>query len=718
MPIKRVKTPIVLQMEATECGAAALGIILGYYARFVPLEQLRIECGVSRDGSNALNMVKVARQYGFIAQGVQLEIEDLHELKFPFIAFWEFNHFVVVEGATATKIYINDPATGPRIITQQDFDRSFTGVALVFEPGKKFTPGGKKISPFRSLLPRLKTIPDAFAIVILFSILLVVPGVLIPAFSKIFIDNILIQQINHWLIPLLWSFFLVGVLRGLLGYLQQFYLTRLQLKMIVVISAKFVWHILHLPFNFFAQRYAGDIQARISANDRIANWLTGDLSLSIVNLFAMVFFAIIMLLYDWVLSLISILAALINASMLIIVNRQLQNNSSRLQQEIGKLNAVAMFGLEAIETLKATSSEDAFFQRWAGFHAQTINSEQRIQLSLRKLMIWPSLINGLLVVAILGVGGFRIMDGYLTIGGLIAFQFLTMSFNEPLWSLISQGSKLQQLRGDLLRLEDVNRYPEDLRFTNKKAIGPINQPNPSENTGTLKLENVTFGYSPIHPPLLEHVDITVAPGQKIAIVGISGSGKSTLAKLICGLYSPWSGNILWNQQPIADIPLEIFSKAVGFVDQDIFLFEGSIYDNITLWNPSIPEKAIQKAISDAGLQDLLGSRGHGIYSRVLAGGGNFSGGQRQQLEIARALATDPGILVLDEATASLDAATEQTIMQNLKQRGCSLLVVAHRLSTIRNADEIIVLHQGKIMERGSMIQLLEKKEHFYNLMQG
>lgn len=710
--VKRVKTPTILQMEATECGAAALAIILAYYGRFVSLEELRIKCGISRDGSKAVNMLKAARKYGLVAQGAKAELDALGDLVFPFIAFWQFNHFVVVEGIDAKKVYLNDPATGPRAVTHDDFDQSFTGIVLLFEPGPEFKKGGRQESLQQSLMTRLRGVRTAFLYVTLASLALVIPGIIIPGFTKIFIDEILIRHLSGWLLPLIWGMVFTALLRAGLTWLQQTHLLRLELKLSLTTSTRFLWHVLRLPMSFFSQRYVGDISTRIAANDRLATLLSGDLSTSFVSLISMVFYAIIMFLYDWQLTILGIITALINASLLYHIARGIENSGRRLQQEFGKLSGIEMSGVQAIETLKASGGENYFFQRWAGQHALTLNSQQRIHLYNLSLLILPQLLSGLMTVAVLGLGGWRIMQGYLTVGALVAFQTLLTSFNEPLSTLLGLGSKLQEIRGDLARLEDVLRHPEDARL----SIPQTSQIKKLQ--GKLKLQEVSFGYSPLEPPLIENIHLNLQPGGRVAIVGISGSGKSTLAKLICGLYQPWTGEILVDDQPLTTISQTTLSKSIAFVDQDICLFDGTVRNNLTLWDSSIPIAVIEQAIKDAALEQLIIMRPGGLEDQIINSGVNFSGGQRQQLEIARALTTEPSLLVLDEATASLDASTEYQIVQNLKQRGCSLLIVAHRLSTIRECDEILVLQQGKIVARGTHDQLSRVDGPYRQLLLG
>jgi NHLM bacteriocin system ABC transporter peptidase/ATP-binding protein len=714
----RVTTPVMLQMEATECGAAALGVVLAFYGLYIPLEELRVICGVSRDGSKAVNMLKAARHYGLQAQGAKIEADALSELTFPVIAFWEFNHFVVIEGFDNQRIYLNDPATGQRTVRYSDFNRSFTGVILIFEPTEAFHKGGEKTTLKKIITPRLQGFKKSLMFVTFASLALVIPGIIIPGFTKIFIDEVLINKLSGWLVPLLWGIFATALFRMILSWLQQYYLLRLQMKIAITSSARFVWHVLRLPITFFSQRMLGDIESRVAANDRVAQLLSGDISSSIVSLISMAFYIIVLFLYDWQLTLIALFVAFLNAYLLYSVARGIEISSRRLQQELGKLNGIEMGGLQAIETIKATGTENDFFQRWAGYHANTLNSQQRINLYAITLSVLPKLLTSLLTLTVLSLGSWQIMQGSITIGTLVAFQSLIASFNQPLMTLLGLGNELQQIRADLTRLADVQKHPEDPRFS---IITPPSLAKDKSVTqklqGQLTLRGVCFGYSPLEPPILNNINLTLNPGQRIAIVGNSGSGKSTLAKLICGLYIPWSGEVLWDNQSMAHISPQTLSHSLAFVDQDVFLFAGTVQHNLTLWDASISQEAIERAVSDTLLMPVLAERSRGLSSEVLPAGTNFSGGQRQQLEIARALAQSPSILVLDEATAALDASTEQLLMNNLKKRGYSLLIIAHRLSTIRDSDEIIVMDKGIVVERGKHEALYEQKGAYYRLVQ-
>jgi NHLM bacteriocin system ABC transporter peptidase/ATP-binding protein len=696
------RTPTILQMEAVECGAAALAMVLAYYGAWVPLEQLRVACGVSRDGSKASNVIKAARGFGLVAKGFRKEPTTLHEVPMPCIIHWNFNHFVVLEGIDGDRVYINDPAIGRRRIDMAELDLAFTGVVLTMEPTKAFKKLGKKPQGLRLLLRELRGSKQAVGLLVVLSFALIVPSIVAAGFSKIFVDDILIQHTTSWLVPLLIGMAVTAAFRAILTAARQSLLLRLQTKLAVVMISRFLWHVMALPVEFFTQRHAGDIASRVSANEQIARLLSGGIAANALNLTSIFFFAAAMAIYDLPLAAIGVSMSLANVVALRFIGERRQDLSRSLAIEQGKLVGATVSAVRTIETLKASGLEDEAFGQWAGIQAKALNAEQQLGMSAIVLDMLPTLFSGLTVAAILGIGGLRVIEGSITLGSLVAFQSLMASFSGPVTELVNYVGNFQTIRGALERLEDVYNYPPD---KSGKDIVAADRFAP-KLTGRVELGNIQFGYSILEPPLLADLSITVQPGSRVALVGASGSGKSTLAKLICGLYRPWAGEIRIDGWTVPEIPPQVFANSVAYVDQDVFLFEGTARDNLTLWDLTVTEADLSQALKDAAIHEDIATRPGNYDCYVNEGGTNFSGGQRQRIEIARALVSNPSVLVLDEATAALDPITEKAIDDNLRRRGCTCIIIAHRLSTIRDCDEIIVLEQGKIAERGTHEQLI------------
>jgi len=693
-------------MEAVECGAAALAIVLEYHGRSVSLEELRIACGVSRDGTNAGNMVKAARTYGLITRGFKKEPEQLPFLPLPLVVFWNFNHFVVVEGFGKGIVYLNDPAVGPIKVTDAEFRAAFTGVVLTFEknvpgrPGPEFKPGGKRRGLLAPLRGRLKGSEVGLLYVFLVSLALAVPGLAIPLFGRIFVDDYLIDGMSTWLWPILLGMALTALLRALLTWMQMRALLRLETKLSLTSSFRFFRHVLRLPVEFFTQRYGGEVGLRVEMNDRIAQLLSGELASNLLAVFLAVFYVSMMAYFDVRLTLVGVAIAGLNILALLYVSRSRRDVNLRLLQERAKLTGTSLSGLQTIETLKATGSESDFFSRWAGYLAKMMSAEQKMGLYTLGLGSVPTVLLALNSVAILGYGSLRVINGDLTAGMLVAFQSMMISFLDPINQLVGLGGSLQEVEGEMNRLDDVLRYPVDPIFQ-RDSVTESRTDLLVKLAGQLELRGVSYGYSRLDPPLIASFNLTVPPGHRIALVGRSASGKSTVAKLISGLYQPWSGAILLDDCPRGGIQRRALTNSLAMVDQDFFLCEGTVRDVLTLWDPTVAEEDLIQAAKDACIHDDIMARPGGYSSKVDEGGVNFSGGQRQRLEIARALVGNPSILILDEATSALDPVTEKLIDENLRRRGCTCVLVAHRLSTIRDCDEILVLARGQIVQRGT-----------------
>ncbi|MGW7249255.1 NHLP family bacteriocin export ABC transporter peptidase/permease/ATPase subunit [Streptomyces decoyicus] len=697
---KSVRTPTILQMEAVECGAASLAMVLAHYGRHVPLEELRIACGVSRDGSRASNLLKAARSYGLQAKGMQMEPAALAEVQAPAILFWEFNHYVVYDGPCRRfgrrGVRINDPDKGRRFVAMEDFDTSFTGVALVFEPGEDFHKGGRKPGVLGAVPARMRGTTGTLLAALLASLLLVAVGAAVPALSRTYIDMFLIGNQTSLLGPLFASMAAMVALTAVLTGLQQANLLRGRIISSTLTSARFLRHLLRLPVTFFAQRSPADLVQRLQSNDAVAETLARDLAAAGVDGIVVILYAVLLWTYDPQLTVIGVGIALLNVVAMRIVIRLRSTHTQKLRADTARLTNTSYTGLQLIETMKATGGENGYFRRWAGQHATTLEVQQRLGVPSAVLaMVAPTLAT-LNSALILWIGGLRAVEGHISIGLLVAFQALVTRFTAPITRLNGVAGRIQDFAADVARLKDVESFPVDTLYS---------RPEPDADTRRLKghvtLEDITFGYSPLDKPLLTGFSLAVGPGRQVALVGGSGSGKSTVSRLISGLYSPWEGAIRIDGQRLEDLSRSALAASVSFVDQDIFLFEGTVRDNVALWDPSIPDDAVITALQDAALyDDVIVRRPDGIYSRVEQDGRNFSGGQRQRLEIARALVRRPSILVLDEVTSALDARTEQTIMDNLRRRGCACVVIAHRLSTVRDSDEIVVLDHGVVVERG------------------
>ncbi|MFF9094972.1 NHLP family bacteriocin export ABC transporter peptidase/permease/ATPase subunit [Streptomyces sp. NPDC014802] len=700
-----VRTPTVLQMEAVECGAASLAMVLGHYGRHVPLEELRIACGVSRDGSRASNLLKAARSYGLTAKGMQMDLAALAEVKAPAILFWEFNHYVVYDGMGRRfgrrGVFVNDPAKGRRFVPMEDFDGSFTGVVLVMEPGEDFAKGGRRPGVWGAMPARLKGTAGTLPAAVLASLLLVLVGAAVPALSRTYIDMFLIGGQTSLLGVLFASMAACVALTVALTWLQQANLHHGRIISSTLSSARFLRHLLRLPVTFFAQRSPADLVQRLQSNDQVAETLARDLAAAGVDAVVVVLYAILLYSYDPQLTFVGIGVALLNVVAMRVVVRLRATRTAKLRADTARLTNTAYSGLQLIETMKATGGEDGYFRKWAGQHATTLEEQQRLGVPSAWLGVVAPTLATLNSALILWIGGMRAIEGHVSVGLLVAFQALVTRFTAPLTRLNGVAGRIQDFAADVARLKDVENFRTDPLYDRRQGADSTRRLH-----GHVELQNITFGYSPLDKPLLTGFDLTVGPGRQVALVGGSGSGKSTVSRLIAGLYTPWEGVIRIDGQRLEDIPRGALAASVSFVDQDVFLFEGTVRDNVALWDPSIPDDAVLEALRDAALYDVVMRRPGGIHSKVEQDGRNFSGGQRQRLEIARALVRRPSILVLDEVTSALDAETEQIVMDNLRRRGCACVVIAHRLSTVRDSDEIVVLQHGQIVERGRHAELV------------
>ena len=698
------KVPVVMQMEALECGAASLAMICAYYEKRIPLEQIRLDCGVSRDGANAKNLLVAARSYGFAAKGYRYEPEDLRRMgKFPCIIHWNFNHFVVLDGFRGKKAVINDPAKGVYSVSMETFDNSFTGICLMFEPGENFAPSGKRKSVLSFAASRLKGAKTAVAFVVLTTLISALIGVINPAFSRIFMDRLLTHESPDWFYPFLAALSVMSALQLLISALETYYSNRINGKLAAVGSTTFLWKVLHLPMEFFSQRLAGDLQGRQGSNAGIANSVVNTFAPLALNAIMAVFYLVVMIRYSWILTLVGLFSLVINAFMARIISKKRINLTRIQMRDAGKLSGATIAGVEMIETIKASGAENGFFERWAGYQASVNAQKVRYARMNQYLGMIPSAVSALTGIVVLMLGIWFAMEGSFTVGMIMAFQGMLSSFSAPASTFLSAGQTLQEMRTQMERIDDVMLYREDACYRSEGKGGDM-----TKLTGNIELKDVTFGYSRLSAPIIKDFSLTVKPGQRIALVGSSGCGKSTISKLVSGLYQPWSGEILYDGKPLTEVDRDVFTGSIAVVDQEITLFEDSISDNIKMWDSSIEDFEMILAARDAQIHEEIMQRDGGYNYRLAEGGKDFSGGQRQRLEIARVLAKDPTVVILDEATSALDAKTEYEVVQAIKDRGITCIVVAHRLSTVRDCDEIIVLEDGVAVERGTHEELYAK----------
>ena len=708
-----MKVPVIIQMEAVECGAAALAMVLAYYGRFEPLEKMRIQCGVSRDGSNAKYLMLAAEHYELQCRAFRINnVDDLEQHPKPSIIFWNFNHFIVYCGRKGDTFYINDPASGETTVTKDEFEASFTGITLTFTPKESFIKQGSPKSTVGSLKTRLKGATSSLVFAFLTGFLLLIPGLMTSGFQQAFLDQILGNNMSQWLSPLLVLMAIALFLQVSLGLLQQFALLKTNLFFAVSSSGKFLLHVLNLPVEFFTQRYPGEIANRVTLNDKVADLLSNQLATNLISAATVFLYLFVMFVYDVPLTLLSLSIMITNIVMLRLISRKRVVLNKTIKQENGKMIGTSMAGLQLIETLKASGSEDDFFSSWAGYQAKLVNSQQRLDLSSAFVTTVPTFLNSLNSTAILIVGGMRILAGDLTIGMLMAYQTLASLFASPFSSIVNFGSQLQEVEADLERLDDVFNYTTG--DEDKQLVGQ--QLHIARLTGRVELKNITFGYSKVLDPIIKDFSLTINPGDRVALVGGSGSGKSTIAKLLAGAYQPWNGDILFDGKKRWEIDQLALSSSMAMVDQDIFLFQGSVLDNITMWDTTIPLQYVIDAGKDAQIHSEIVKRAGSYHSPVDESGANFSGGQAQRLEIARALAINPSFLILDEATSALDPTTEVKIDKAVRRRGCSTLIVAHRLSTIRDCQTILVLDKGVVAEQGSHEELMALKGTYFELI--
>ena len=706
------KTPTVFQMEATECGAASLSMIFGYFGKHLPLEQMRIETGVSRDGCNAANIMRCAKKYGLECHGYRKEPEELRKIKPPCIIHWNFNHFVVFEGFKLGHAYINDPAYGRRKLTYQELDESFTGVILTFKRTKDFKKEKARKTTAAFLMRRMKGQWGVLFKLFFIGLLMVAPATVLPVLSQVYIDDVLIGGYTDWVTKIL---ILMGgclLLKCGLDLYQNLILQKLKSKMTIISGHKFLLHMFRLPISFFDQRYAGDLVNRTDNNEQVNDFAAGQLTDTLLDFITAAFYLAILIVYSPVMTGIGCANIALCVIVTLVANKRLMNANIRMQMDAGKLSGAVCAGINITDTIKASGIEEQYANRLIGYQAKQSNQEQKMNRFQQIVSSISGASGQITDVLILLVGGLMVMQGHLTIGMLVAFNSIFDSFSAPINDLIGFFGKIQVLKSNIHRVEDIEKYPQEDMASDGADKADIRQ----KLNGDMELRDVAFGYSRLKPPLIEHFSVKARSGDSIAFVGPSGCGKSTVSKVISGLYNVWEGQLLLDGIPAKRVPHEVMTSSIATVSQNIMLFTGTIRDNLTLWSPAVLEQDMIQAAKDACIHDFIMTCPGG-YDHVLEeNGANLSGGQRQRMEIARALALKPTILIMDEATSALDPLVEKQVLDNIRRRGVTSVIVAHRLSAFRDCNEIIVMSKGKIVQRGTHASLMNEEGLYRNIV--
>ena len=704
---KRVKVPVVMQMEALECGAASLCMVLAYYDKWIPLEQMRKDCGVSRDGSKMGNLMKAANRYGMTTKFYSWTTEHLRENgEFPCILYWGFNHFVVCDGFRGDKVWLNDPAKGEVQVPLDQFNENFTGICMMLKPGEDFQPEGAPVSMLKYAGKKLKESGSTVFFVGLTTAIISLLGILTAGFSRVFLDRMLTGLEKDWYRPFLLCFGVMTLIHLTTAWIQAIYSLKLNGKMAIEGNCSYMWKILRLPIEFFSQRYAGDILSRKRGNARIAKDITDIFAPIAINTLMLVFYLIAMARYSLLLTAICLGIVLLQVWVSRLISKKRVNITRVLMRDQAKLESTTVSAMAMIESIKASGAEEGNFEKWSGYQASSSRQNVRYQKLNQYIGVIPEVLTVIMNTSVLLIGVHLAIKGDFTSGMILAFQGLLASFVQPVRSLVQSGQQMQEMRTQMERIDDVMDYPDDVMLPGKEEAeaGPVTE---GKLKGRIEMRDVTFGYSPLDEPLIEHFSMVVEPGKSVAFVGGSGCGKSTLTKLITGLYQPWSGEILLDGRPLTEIDHRVLTASTAVVEQDIILFEDTIENNITMWDKTLEDFDVILAARDAAIHENIMKKEGGYRHVLRENGGNFSGGERQRIEIARALVKDPTILIMDEATSALDARSEYEIARAVRDRGITCVIVAHRLSTIRDCDEIIVLDHGKIAERGTHEELMK-----------
>ena len=713
---KAVHVPLILQMEEMEAGAACLTMILVYYRKQIGLDQVRTACGISRNGIHAADIVRAGEGYGLDCEEKHYSAGQLsRDCSCPAILGWGSDQFVVLEGFHSGKVHVVHPEKGRMRLGMETLEKQYSGTCIECAPGMAFIADGKKKGTLSYLKDALRTEGGIMILVLLTGFLSAAGGILSPVFSRVFTDDILSGQRTSWYPGILYCFAAVIFLQLISMVIHRVLIIRSTGKLAVQSNAAYMHHLLQLPLDFFSRRKTGALANRQGSNDLIAETLIGQFAPLLMNLLMLVFYLTVMAQYSLPLTAIGVATVIVNllvAKRVGTIRREISATQYRSQ---ANLDSATVSGIDMIETIKATGSEAGYFERWSGFHASVIKAQVKFNSIARYLLMLPAFIQTVSGYVVLFIGCWLIIQGKFTAGILLAFLQFLQALSAPVNDLLEAGENLQAMGSSLERIQDVMDYPEEISFADDYE--GIDFETVQKLSGQVELNHITFGYSAYADPLIEDFSLKLTPGKRVALVGGSGSGKSTIAKLTAGLLRPWSGEILFDGRSVGEIPRAVFRSSLAMVNQEIALFHDTMENNIRMWDGSITDYEMKLAARDADIHDFILSSKDGYHMMLEENGKNLSGGERQRVEIARVLCGDPSILIMDEATSALDARTEHEISEYVHSRGITCIIVAHRLSTIRDCDEIIVLDQGKVVERGTHDSLMAQGGFYRKLIQ-
>ncbi len=698
----------VQQLEAADCGAACLAMVLRYYGKSERLDDIREIMGIGRDGASALTILRAAESYGLRGRGIKVEIDSLDYLKPATILHWGFNHFVVFDSVSKHGVTIVDPASGRRFIDIERFRRSFTGVAIELEPSQDFAASDEERSLVWSYLKQLMSERPVLARVVVTSVLLRIFALSLPLLTGFIVDRVVPRSDLHLLIVIGAGLGMMVVFQFLSSLIRAHLLLQLRTNLDTKMTLGFVDYLVDLPYMFFQRRAEGDLMMRVNSNATIRELLTSNsLSALLDGSLVLIYLLFILLLSPTIGLLVLALGGLQVGIFLLSRHRYRELMAQGLEAQAQSQSYLVQL-LGGIETLKAMGAEHRAVEHWSDLFVDELNvslARGRLAALVDSLMDALRTASPLLILA---VGTVLVLDGGLSLGMMLALNALAASFLLPLSSLVTSAIQMQLLASYVERIDDVLRQPPE-QARGKRAQAP-------RLSGAIRLEEVSFRYSPYTPHVVREVSLDIAPGTVVALVGQSGSGKSTLAKLLLGLYPPSTGRIYYDGKHLAELDLRSVRQQLGIVPQTPYVFANSVRANIALGNPRIPLHRIEDAARRACVHEVIAAMPMGYETLVGGGGGALSGGERQRLALARALVNDPAILLLDEATSALDAKTEAAVINNLERLRSTRIIIAHRLSTIVHADLILVMDRGRIVEQGNHAELMAQKGHYRDLV--